>query len=50
MEDILAPSRASWGRFGVTVVSDGWTDTRRRPLINTIANSPKGAMLIRAED
>ena len=50
MEDILAPSRASWGRSGVTVVSDGWTDTRRRPLINIIATSPKGAMFLKAED
>lgn len=50
MEDILAPIRASWGSFGVTIVLDGWTDTRRRPLINIIATSPKGAMFLKAED
>ena len=50
VEDILAPIRASWGSSGVTIVSDGWTDTRRRPLINIIATSPKGAMFLKAED
>ena len=50
VEDILRPLRASWSSSGVTFVSDGWTDTRRRPLINIIANSPKGAMFIRVED
>ena len=50
MEDILAPIRASWGSSGVTIVSDGWTNTRRRPLINIIATSPKGAMFLKDED
>ena len=49
MEDILAPIRASWGSSGATVVSDGWTDTRRMPLINIIVTSPKGAMFLKAE-
>ena len=50
MEDILAPIRASWGSSWVTIVLDGWTDTKRRPLINIIATSPKGAMFLKAED
>ena len=50
MEDILASVRASWSSFGVSIVSDGWTDTRRRPLINIIAISPKGAMFLKAQD
>ena len=50
VEDILAPIRASWGSSGVTIVSDGWTDTRRRPLINIIATSPKGAMFLKVQD
>ena len=40
VEDILAPIRASWSSSGVSIVSAGWTDTRRRPLINIIAISP----------
>ena len=50
VEDVLAPIRSSWHSFGVNIVSDGWTDTRHRPLINIIATSPKGAMFIKAED
>jgi hypothetical protein len=49
-EDILAPISTSWSSFGVTNVSDGWTNTRRRPLINIIATSPKGAMFLKAKD
>ena len=52
MEDVLVVTsiRASWGSSGVTIVSDGWTETRRRPLINIIATSPKGAMFLKDED
>ena len=50
VEDILAPILSSWSSFGVTIVSDGWTNTRQRPLINIVATSPKGAMFIKAED
>ena len=52
MEDVLVVTsiRASWGSSGVTIVSDGWTDTRRRPLINIIATLPKGAMFLKDED
>ena len=50
LEDVLTPIRASWSNSVVIIVSDGWTDTRRRPLINIIANSSKGAMFIRVED
>jgi hypothetical protein len=50
IHDILKPVRSSWTSSGVSIVSDGWTDTKRRPLINVIASSPKGAMFLRAED
>ena len=50
LEDVLAPIRSSWHSSGVSIVSDGWTDTRHRPLINIIATSRKGAMFIKAED
>jgi hypothetical protein len=50
LDDVLKPIRSSWGSTGVSIISDGWTDTRRRPLINVIASSPKGAMFIKAED
>ena len=49
MEDILAPICASWSSSGVTIVSDGQTDTRRRPSINIIVTLPKEAMFIKDE-
>ena len=50
MEDILSPIRSSWSSSGATIVSDGWKNKRRRPLINIIATSPKGVMFLKAED
>jgi hypothetical protein len=50
IHDILKLVRSSWTNSGVSIISDGWTDTKRRPLINVIASSPKGAMFLRAED
>ena len=50
VEDVLAPIRSSWHSSRVNIVSDGWTNTRHRPLINIIATSPKGAMFIKIED
>ena len=50
IEDVLKPVRNSWSSSGVSIISDGWTDTRRRPLVNLIASSPAGAMFLRAED
>eukprot|EP00253_Pinus_taeda_P001938 PITA_01938 len=50
VEDILLPIRSSRSSSGVTIVSDGWTDTSHRPLINIIATFPKGAIFIKAED
>ena len=50
IEDVLRPIRSSWANSGVSIISDGWTDIRRRPLINIIASSPTRAMFLRAED
>ena len=50
IEDVLKPVRNSWSSSGVSIISDGWTDTRRRPLVNLIASSPARAMFLRAED
>jgi hypothetical protein len=50
LEDVLKPICISWGNIGVSSISDGWTDTRWMPLINVIASSPKGAMLLKEKD
>jgi hypothetical protein len=40
IHDILKPVRSSWTNTWVSIISDGWTDTKRRPLVNVIASSP----------
>ena len=50
LEGALNPIRNSWRISGVSIISDGWKDQRNRPLINVIAQSPKGAMFFKAID
>jgi hypothetical protein len=50
IHDILKPIRSSWTSTGVSIISNGWADTKRRPLVNVIASSPTRAMFLRAED
>jgi hypothetical protein len=35
--------------LGVAIISNGWTSTRHRPLVNVIVSSPKGAMFLKVE-
>jgi hypothetical protein len=50
IHDILKPVRSSWTSTWVSIISDGWTDTKRRTLVNVIGSSPIGAMFLRAGD
>lgn len=34
VERMLQPIKATWRSKGVTIVSDGWSDPQRRPLLN----------------
>ncbi|CAM8889816.1 unnamed protein product [Rhodiola kirilowii] len=47
---LLAPIKSTWGAKGVTIVSDGWSDPSRRPLINFIVCSESGPMFIKSVD
>ncbi|XP_077250104.1 uncharacterized protein LOC143889688 [Tasmannia lanceolata] len=40
----------TWYSHGVSIVSDGWTNVRHRPLINILAVNSRGAMFLYAED
>ena len=35
---------------GVSVVSDGWTNMKNKPLINVMASNSRGSMFLYAED
>jgi len=36
----------AWKEYGCTIMSDGWTDTSHRHLINFLANSPAGTFFL----
>ncbi|XP_057418312.1 uncharacterized protein LOC130712497 [Lotus japonicus] len=46
----LEPIRNSRSQKGVTIVSDGWSDPQRRPLINFMAVTESGPMFLKAVD
>ncbi|KAL8108089.1 hypothetical protein AgCh_024508 [Apium graveolens] len=48
VEKLLDPIKTTWKEKGVTIVSDGWSDTQRRPLINFMAVTELGPMFIKA--
>ena len=47
---LLQPIKDTWPEKGVSIVTDGWTDTQRRPLINFMAISDSGPMFLKAID
>ena len=46
----MKPIKDSWLENGVSIVSDGWSDPQRRPLINIMAVSDGGPVFIKAID
>ncbi|XLR22993.1 hypothetical protein S83_050893 [Arachis hypogaea] len=50
MERMLEPTKNSWSGKGVSIVSDGWSDPQRRPLLNFMAVTESGPMFLKAVD
>ena len=50
VDKILELIKSAWSSFGVSVVSDGWTDAARHPLINFMVSSPNGSVFLKAVD
>ena len=46
----LEELKKSWESVGCIVMSDGWTDTKGRTLINFLVHCPKGIMFIKSVD
>ena len=46
----LVPVKAGWQQFGCTIISDGWSDIRRRHIINILVSSCLGTYFLRAVD
>ncbi|KAJ1381583.1 Ribonuclease H-like superfamily [Sesbania bispinosa] len=47
---LLQPIKDTWSEKGVSIVTDGWTDAQRRPLINFMAISDSRPMFLKAID
>jgi hypothetical protein len=50
VEKLLKPLKDTWYEKGVSIVSDGWTDVQKRPLINFMAISNVTPMFLKAID
>ncbi|XP_074342653.1 uncharacterized protein LOC141680284 [Apium graveolens] len=48
VERLFIPIRTTWKEKGASTVSDGWSDTQRRPLINFMAVTKNGSMFLKA--
>jgi hypothetical protein len=46
----LAPIKDTWYHHGVSIVSDGWSNIKHKPLINVLAVNSRSAMFMYAED
>ncbi|CAN1752463.1 hypothetical protein LINPERHAP1_LOCUS4748 [Linum perenne] len=46
----LGHFRDEWKSVGCTIMSYGWTDTRRRSICNFLVNSPKGTVFVESID
>ena len=47
---MLEPIKASWRTSRVSIVSDGWIDLARHPLINFMVSSLNGLVFLKAMD
>ena len=50
VQKMLEPIKASWPTSRVSIVSDGWTDLARHPLINFMVSSLNGPIFLKAVD
>ena len=46
----MKPIKNPWLTNGVNIVSDGWSDPQRRPLINIMTTSDESLVFIKAID
>ncbi|XP_075659254.1 uncharacterized protein LOC142629158 [Castanea sativa] len=50
IEKLLKSIKDTWKERGLSIVSDGWTDPQKRPLINFMATSEKRPLFIKSID
>ncbi|XP_026436559.1 uncharacterized protein LOC113334542 [Papaver somniferum] len=50
MNKFVDTFRVHWKRYGCSIMSDGWTDGKKRHLINFLVNCPKGSVFLKSVD
>ena len=45
--EALEEHRKEWRNIGCTIMTDGWTDRKRRTILNFLVNSPKGTVFFK---
>ncbi|XP_057550448.1 uncharacterized protein LOC130828480 [Amaranthus tricolor] len=50
VEKLLEPTKATWREKGVSILSDGWSDPQRRPLINLMVACEVGPLFLKVVD
>ena len=50
IQNALGKFTNAWNEYGVSIVSDGWTDVKGKPLINVLGVSATGAVFLLAQD
>ena len=50
VDKMLEPIKSAWPTSGVSIVSDGWTDPARHPLINFMVSSLNGPVFLKSVD
>lgn len=50
INSILVEHKTAWKKFGCTIMTDGWTDQKRRTIINFLVNSPMGTFFLKSID
>ncbi|KAF1885331.1 hypothetical protein Lal_00029220, partial [Lupinus albus] len=48
--DRLEEHKAKWKKVGCTIMTDGWTDKRRRTILNFLVHIPKGTIFLKSID
>ncbi|CAL9075803.1 unnamed protein product [Musa textilis] len=48
--DLLKGHKESWATHGCSIMSDAWTDRRRRSIINFLINCSLGTMFVKSID
>ncbi|KAJ9132775.1 hypothetical protein P3X46_033612 [Hevea brasiliensis] len=50
VKNSLKSYKEEWAKYGCSIMADGWTDKKKRTLINFLMNSPKGTVFMESVD